>query len=516
VKKIRDVLRYKHEHGLSNERIAGALGLAKGTVHNILERFRESGVGWPLPAQLSDSELEAALYERDGAGQEQDHLPDMAYIEKELRRPHVTLQLLFEEYQAACPDGLGRTAFYRYVKRHLAPDTSMRCIHKGGDVLFVDYSGDGLEYVERTTGQIVAVELFVCAWGASSHCYAEATHSQKAEDFVGSHVRAFEYFEAVPYRLVPDNLKSAVHKACRYDPSINELYRKMAEHYGTVVLPARVGTPKDKAVAESAVLQVQRFILARLRNRTFFSLVEIKEAIWELLEQLNRRGMKDHGNRSRKERFVELDLPLAKPLPGKRFVIAHIKEGVAVGRNYHIRYRDCHYSVPYQLAGKRVQVHQVGRMLEVYHDGQHVCRHLMAARRYSYTTVAGHMPPEHAWVHGWSKEYFIGEGGKHGPFTARAIEATMKRQQHVQQGFNAAMGILRLGKTHGSQRLEMASQRALHFGSPTYRSIKSILDQRLDEQSLQSSTTSTETTAVSHDNIRGAAYYTDTSVLERH
>ena len=242
VKRIRDVLRYKNEHGLSNERIAGALGVAKGTVHNILERFGNSKLSWPLPGELRDSELEALLYEREGAGQEQPQLPDMAYIEKELRRPHVTLQLLFEEYQAACPEGLGRTAFYRHVKGHLAPDTSMRCIHKGGDVLFVDYSGDGLEYVERGTGETVAVELFVCAWGASSHCYAEATHTQKVEEFVGSHVRAFEYFEAVPCSLVPDNLKSAVQKACRYDPTINELYRKMAEHYATVVLPARVAT----------------------------------------------------------------------------------------------------------------------------------------------------------------------------------------------------------------------------------------------------------------------------------
>ena len=225
--------------------------------------------------------------------------------------------------------------------------------------------------------------------------------------------------------------------------------------------------------------------------------------------------MKDHGNRSRRQRFEELDLPLAKPLPDKRFVIAHIKEGVSVGRNYHIRYRDCHYSVPYQLVGKRVEVHQVGPMLEIYHDGQHVCRHLMGARKQSYTTIEAHMPPEHAWVRGWSKEYFIKEGAKYGSFTARAVEATMKRQQHVQQGFNAARGILRLGTTHGSQRLEKACHRALHYGSPTYRSIKSILDQHLDEQPLQSSTTSTETVAVSHDNLRGADYYSQISLFER-
>jgi transposase len=508
-------VRYKHEHLLSNERIGAALGISKGTVHNILERFSSSGLVWPLPEGLRDTQLEAALYERGPGPEPGVALPDMEYIERELHRPHVTLQLLFEEYHEAHPDALGRTAFYRYVRKHLPRKPDMRGIHKGGDKLFIDYSGDGLEYVERSTGEIVSVELFVCAWGASSYCYAEATHTQNSDHFVGSHVRALEYFEAVPAALVPDNLKSGVHKASRYDPTLNELYRKMAEYYGTVVLPARVAAPKDKATVESSVLHVQRFILARLRNRTFFSLAEINEAIRELLELLNTRGMKDYGNRSRRERFRELDQPYAKPLPKRRFTIGRIKEGVLVGRNYHIRYRDRYYSVPYPLVGQRVDVHQVGPMLELYHDNHHVCRHLIHPRKFAYTTVQGHMPPEHTFVRGWSKEYFIKEGAKVGAATARAVEATMKRQQHVQQGFNAALGILRLAKIHTPQRLEKACERALYFSSPTYRCIKSILQQHLDEQPLQAVTTTEQLPVQSHDNLRGADYYTQTTLLER-
>lgn len=507
VKKIRDVLRYKHENGLSNERIAGALRMSKGSVHNILGRFKASELVWPLDEQLSDSELESALFDQRGGRLAEVALPRMEYIERELHRPHVTLQLLFEEYREEHPDGLGRTAFYDHVRRHLSRKPDMKGIHKGGDKLFVDYSGKGLEYVDRATGLLVAVQLFVCAWGASSYAYAEATHSQDNDDFVGSHVRALEYFQAVPAALVPDNLKSGVQKPDRYDPTVNALYRRMAEHYGTVVLPTRVATPKDKAVVESNVLHVQRFILARLRNRTFFSLAEINEAICELLEQFNARGMKDYGNQSRRERFEQLDRPYAKPMPPQRFCIGRIKENVLVARNYHVLYRERYYSVPYQLVGKRVDVHEVGPILELYHDHQHVCRHQVNPRKHSYTTLKAHMPPEHAFVRGWSKSYFIEEAQKIGAATAQVVEATMKRQQHVQQGFSAARGILRLAKTHSPQRLEKACERALHFHSPTYRSIKSILDQHLEQLPLQLHLLPTAAPAISHDNIRGAEYY---------
>lgn len=513
VRKIRDVLRYRYQHSLSNERIAGALGISKGTVHNILERFVSSGLRWPLPQDLSDSGLEVALYgqrrpEQGDAGAAPK--PDVPHLEEELSKPHVTLQLLYEEYRGAHPEGLGRSAFYEYFERHRSRKPDMKMVHKGGDLLFVDYSGDGLEYVQRETGVLVPVTLFVCAWGASSFCYAEATETQRVLEFVSSQVRAFDYFGCVCHGLVPDNLKSAVQNASRYDPTFNPLYRQMAEHYGTVILPARVVRPKDKAVVESAVLQVQRFILARLRNRTFFNLDEINQAIAELLEQLNDRPMKDHGGQTRRQRFERDDKPYAQPLPSGRFAVTHLAPGLLVARNYHIRYQDHYYSVPHHLVGRRVDVYQVGMVLEIYHDNQHVCRHPVQTRKYGYTTHPQHMPPEHAFVRGWSKEYFIGEGAKVGAATAEALKQTMQRQQHVQQGFNAAMGILRLAKAYGSQRVEKACERALHFGTPAYRSIKSILDQNLEQQPL-SDPSGPASQPVAHDNIRGSTYYGSTA-----
>lgn len=266
VRRTREVLRYKFENEMSLERISKALGIGKGSVYNTISRFEESGLNWPLPPDYPDSRLESVLYP---SAADRGPLPDVAYLEKELRRPHVTLQLLYEEYREGHLDGLGRTAFYEHFARYRQRKPDMKVIHKGGDKLFIDFSGDGLEYVNRNTGEIVPVEFFVCSWGASSYSYGEALETQRGDDFVPCHGHAFEYFGGVPHALVPDNLKSGVTKACRYDPELNPLYGEMARHYGTVVLPARVRKPKDKAVVESNVLHTQRFILARLRNRTF-------------------------------------------------------------------------------------------------------------------------------------------------------------------------------------------------------------------------------------------------------
>lgn len=508
MRRIREVLCYKMEYKLSNNRIAGALGISKGAVHSILTRFKSSGLSWPLPDELSDTSLEASLYCTENPRPGLPPLPEIDYLENELRHPHVTLQLLFEEYKEAHPDGIGRTRFYEYFSKYRSQKPDMKIIHKGGDLLFIDYSGDGLEYVDRTTGEIVPTELFVCSWGASSYSYAESTLSQKTEDFVQSHDRAFQYFKAVPHALVPDNLKSGVKKACRYDPELNPLYSSLAKHYHTAIIPARVAAPKDKAVVESNVGHIQRFILARLRNRCFYSLQEINEAIQEILEFYNNRPMKDYGNQSRKERFEKLDRPYSKAIPKEHFKITKIKTGVRVAPNYHICYDGYFYSVPYNLVRQRVDVYQSGTILEIYHDNRHICRHLVNRNRYKrYTTKTEHMPPEHQFVRGWSKKYFIFEAGKIGPATAEAIKIIMTRQEHVQQGFNAALGVLRFAKAYSEKRLENACKRAVHFKNASYRSIKSILEQNLDSQALEYAEENNNTPAVMHKNIRGSNYY---------
>ncbi len=510
MRKIRQVLEYRLSKNISAEQTALALSLSKGSVINYLERFEQSKLPWPLPDTLTDTALEQALFPPappPPPDTTTGPLPDVGYIEKELVRPHMTLQRLWEEYAEQHPDGLKRTAFYDHVARHRPPQITMKVIHKGGDKVFSDYSGDGLEYIDRPTGEIVPVDLFVCAWGASSYALPKRRRTQKTRDFALSHVRSLNYFGVAPFAFVLDNTKSGVKKPDRYDPIANPVYGEMAGHYHVAFLPARVCKPKDKAVVESAVLQAQRFILARLRNRQFFSLDEINAAIREELETLNNRPMKEYGGQSRRQRFEELDKPYAQKLPAEPFRISRIKTDVRVAPNYHIRFEDHHYSVPYHLAGKRVSVYQVGPIIEIYHDNVHLCRHQTGRPNYGYTTKPEHMPPNHAFVKGWSKEWFIAKASEIGPATADAIVQIMNAREHVQQGFNAALGVLRLAKTASPQRLESACQRATYFKSASYKTIKSILDQHLDKQVFLPLPQERNPQPLLHENIRGPEYY---------
>jgi len=511
MRQVRMILEYRFERHLSIERIGQALGVAKGTVVNTLNRFSASGMSWPLPESITNTELEDALYPKPDVADAEINatlsLPDVNWLENELRRPHVTLQRLWEEYYESHPDGLSRSAFYRYWNRHRKPDVEMKLLHRGGEKLFVDYSGDGPSYIDKLTGELIEVRLFVICWGASSYTYIEATHSECEDDFVASHVRAFDYFGVCGEALVPDNLKSGVKKPSRYEPDINRLYEDMASHYGMVVLPARVRKPQDKATVENAVLQAQRFILALLRDRQFFSLAEINEAIREELELLNSRPMKDYGNQSRKERFELLDKPYAKALPSESFKVTRIKSNARVAPNYHIRYEDHFYSVPYNLVGKHVDVYQTGNIIEIYHDNVHVFRHAMGPKNFQYTTVPEHMPPNHKFVHGgWTPDYFLSRASGMAPEVGIVIESIFKQKKHPQQAFNAAMGLLQLAKAYTPERLGNACKRALHHKSPFYKSIKSILEQGLDKQ-VELNIPEVPSIPEEHENIRGTMYY---------
>lgn len=512
MRKIRQVLEYRLTKKISAEQTALALSLSKGSIINYLDRFEQSKLPWPLPETLTDTALEDALFPPSHPLTDPTSpampLPDSRYIEKELARPHVTLQRLWEEYADQHPNGLKRTAFYDHVARHRSPRITMKMIHKGGDKVFTDYSGDGLEYIDRKTGDIILVDLFVCAWGASSYTFAEASVSQKTRDFALSHVHGLNFFGVAPFAFVLDNTKSGVKKADRYDPVANPVYGKMAEHYHVAFLPARVRKPQDKAIVESAVLQAQRFILVRLRDRQFFSLDEINAAIREELEALNNRPMKEYGGLTRRQRFEDLDKPYAQPLPADPFTISNVKIDARVGPNYHVRFDDHFYSVPYHLATLRVDIYQVGQTLEIYHDNIHVCRHQVGAPDFNYTTAVAHMPPNHAFVKGWSKEWFIVKASEVGPATAEAATQIMNNREHAQQGFNAVMGLLRLAKVYSPQRLEQACQRATYFKSATFRTIKTILEQNLDKQTFLPLPASQQT-PVMHENIRGAQYYTN-------
>jgi len=504
MRKVREILRLHYESRLSNQQIADALRISKTSVFNILGRYRESGMNWPVLEDLADAGLEARIYRRETLKKKAEILPDFEYIEEELARPHMTLELLWNEYAQNNPKGLGRSSFYRHYRKYRkGRSISMKVIHKGGDKVFVDYSGDGLRYYSRETGNWVETEFFVCSWGASSYSYAECSESQNGQDWVRSHIRALGYFRCVPNAFVPDNLKSGVTKASFYEPQINALYEKFAQHYGTVILPARVRKPKDKPVVESNILHLQRFIFGRLRNCTFFSLADLNQAVWQELVLYNDRPMQQY-KKSRKERFELLDKPYAKPLTSSPFLFTDVKYDVRVAPNYHIEFDKHYYSVPYEIARECVDVYQINNILEIYHKGQHICRHKKGAPNYRYTTKEEHMPQNHKFVKGWSPAWFIAQANKTGPALAELVGRVMENRKHPEQGFRVAMGLLGLSKKYREQRVEKAAERALHFGNLTCKAMKAILEQGLEEKSFTEKQTKR---TILHENIRGQEYY---------
>jgi transposase len=503
MREIRKILQYRLDLQVSASKTAAILQKSKGVVIETMKRFKASGLSWPLPDTLTDNDLEEKLYPKSEKRKNDIPLPDLSYIQKEMIRPHVTLQRLFEEYKGAHPEGISRSSFFRYVRKGQPVEVTMRQFHKGGQTLYSDYSGDSLSYTDKTTGEVIKTQLFVCSWGASSYSYIEARQTQNASDFASVHVNSLTYFKATPHTIVPDNLKSAVTKADRYDPVINTHFGLMCDHYGITVLPARVRKPKDKAVVESNVLHVQEFVLARLRNRQFFSLSELNTALWEELENYNNRPMKDYGGLSRRQRFETEDLPFAKPLPKQPFTITRVKDNVKVARDYHVQFDKHFYSVPYTLSGKRIQIRQNGNLVEIYHSIERVSCHQLSLKKFSFTTKMEHMPPAHRYVKGWSSGYFLEEAAKIGPSTVRAIEILLKRTEHVEHGYRTARGILSLAKTYSGERLEKSCERALQFKNVSSTAIKSILQQGIDKQPLVIKGQATETAIILHENIRG-------------
>lgn len=502
--KIKEILRMHFDCSLSNQQIADAVHRSKGAIFNCLKRFKESGLSWPLSDDISQSDLEDKMYPESGVGKKGVLMPDFEKIHHEHSRPHVTLDLLWQEHHQSCPEGLSRSSFYRHYASYCKKlPVEMKQIYKGGEKVFVDYSGKKLRYWCRDEKKWIEVEFFVGSWGASSYCYCETTAFQDEQSFALSHVRAFEYFGCSPKVLVPDNLKSGVIRASFYEPEINRLYGLFAQHYGAVILPARVRNPKDKAVVESNILHLQRFIFGRLRNSVFFSPATLNEAIWTLLDEFNRRPMQVY-KKSRLERFEELDKPYALPLPTTRFVLTQVKTEVGVAPNYHIEFDKHFYSVPYEFVRKQVDVYQTGSVLEIYHKGQHVCRHPKKPPNFHYTTSKAHMPPKHRFAKGWSADWFIAQASKIGQATAELVSKIIDSKPHPEQGFRAAMGILNLKKQYSVERIEKAAQRGLHFGNLSYKSIKNILAQELDKIGFHQDP---QRKPVLHDNIRGQDYY---------
>ena len=506
MRRIREVLRLKHELRRSHREIAGSLGIANSTVSDYLGRARAAGFSWPLPEGLDDATLEAALFPVPPPSGVRRPEPDWDRVHRELRRHKgVTLRLLWLEYREVHPAGYQYSRFcerYRLWRGHL--DVAMRQVYRAGEKAFVDYAGPTFEVVDRKTGEVRDAMVFVGVLGASNYTFVDVTRSRSLPDWTMSHVRMFEFWGGVPELVIPDNEKAAVHKASRYEPDLNPTYRELATHYGTAVLPARPHAPRDKAKVEAAVQHVERWIMAPLRNQTFFSLGEVREATRPLLAALNERPFKKTEG-SRRSWFEDLDRPALRQLPAERYEYAEWRKA-RVNIDYHIQVANALYSVPHALGRREVDVRMTAHTVEIFHKHRRVAAHLRIHGRGGYATEPSHMPAAHRAHAGWTPSRLIAWGRRNGPDTALFVERLLESRPHPEQGYRSCLGLKELLRAYGAKRLEAACRHALDIGTLSYKSVKSILstgrDQARDDQQY------TLSLPAQHAHIRGPGYYT--------
>jgi transposase len=492
-----------HSNGASAREISRTIGAARSTVQDAIKRAAAAGLSWPLPEELTDAVLEEKLFARAGVGigKRLRPEPDWAHLARELKRPGVNLQILWEEYREAYPAGYGYSRFcdlFRAFERRLSP--TMRQRHEPGEKVFVDYSGKKIGIVDPRTGEIREAEIFVGVLGASNLTFAEATWSQQLPDWISSHVRMFRFFGGAPKLIVPDNLKSGVHKASFYDPEINRSYGKMADHYGVGVLPARPYKPRDKAKVEAGVRFAQSYILGRLRNRTFFSLAEANAAIAEATERMNGAVMRRIGV-SRRQLFETIEKETLHPLPEEDFVVAEWLLA-RVGIDYHVEVHGFFYSVPYGLIREQVDVRVTQGTIEIFHKGRRVAAH---ERRYggaAHGTNPEHMPKDHRGYASWTTDRFRSWAAVTGSNTEALILAIIASRRHPQQGFRTCLGVLRHIRGLPKERVEAAAARAVAIGALSYKAIVGLIDARPRRPPA-----SEEAPLLFHENLRKPDYF---------
>jgi transposase len=502
MRQLRQMLRLD-EDGTSARDIARTLGVARSTVQDNLKRATAAGLTWPLPGELTDDALEGKLFARAGVKQGMRRRPEPSWADLvvELKKPGVTLLILWEEYRAVHPGGYGYSRFcdlFRGFERLLSP--TMRQDHVVGDKVFVDYSGKKIAIVDPLTGEIREAEIFVAVLGASNFTYAEATWTQTLPDWIGAHVRMFRSFEGVPRLIVPDNLKSGVNRASFYDPEINRSYGMMASHYGVGILPARPRRPKDKAKVENGVRFAQTCILGRLRRQTFFSLAEANAAIAEALDRINDHVMRRLGV-SRRHLFQTVEGPALASLPVEDYEFAEWRFA-RVATDYHVEFSNFFYSVPHGLIRQQVDLRATTRTIEIFHRGKRIAAH---QRRYGgrrYGTDPDHMPSSHRRYAEWTPDRFRRWAASVGPQTEGLIVAILASRPHPEQGFRTCLGVLRLFRDIERDRVEAVSARAIEIGGLTCKSIASIMANH------KAARPATEPAAVmDHANLRGPGYF---------
>jgi transposase len=505
MRKLREILRMHLGLKMSARAIARSCDLSPSTVSGYLARARVAKLSWPLPSELDEDEpLTRFLFPDERHPVLTRPEPDWARIHLELRKKHVTKQLLWEEYKAEQPNGYQYSQFCELYARWAATLTvTMRQTHRAGEKMFTDFSGDGLELTSPSTGEVWVAKLFLAVLGASSMTYVEPVLSEDLPTWVECHVHALEFFGGAAQIWVPDNLRSGVTRPDYYEPDLNPTYAELAQHYGAAVIPARVRKPRDKAKVEQGVLLAERWILAALRNRKFFSMEELRAAVKPLVEKLNDRPMRKL-KKSRRELFEQMERSALKPLPTTGYEYSRWARP-KVHTDYHVEFDGHFYSVPYQLVGKRLDLRATQTTVELFLGGRRVASHVRSTERGKHTTLTEHMPKSHQSFVEWTPVRLVEWAKKTGPATAALVEEIMRRHVHPQQGFRRCLGILHLSRHYETDRLEAACARALRMRAYTYKSVAAILRNNLDRQ--QPHEEAPEQVLPRHGNIRGPEYY---------
>lgn len=514
MRNIYALLQLHFEQRQTARAISRSLGIGRTTVQDYLGRAQEAGLdSWEKVAPLDEEELDRLLgfrklghFGMSALRKSEAVMPDWSLVHREHARPHVTLALLWQEYREVHgARAYGYTQFCEHYRRWTGKlSLVMRQAHKAGEKAFVDYT-DGLWLIDPTTGEHRRTQLFVGVLGASSYTFAEATFSQTLSEWLSSHAKMYEFFEGVPLVTVPDNLKSAVDRANLYEPTINRSYMECASHYGTIVIPARPRRPRDKAKVEAGVLVAQRWILARLRNRLFTSLAEMNAAIGECLDFLNSRSMR-HVGKSRRELYLELEVPALKALPAARYEFAEWKI-VTANIDYHVAFDHHHYSVPYQLVHQKLDVRATTAVIEIFQKGKRVTSHQRSYARGKYTTAKEHMPASHRAHAEWSPSRMISWAGVIGVNTGTLVEKILKARPHPEQGYRSALGVIRLEKKYGKERVERAAGRALELSAYSYQFLAKMLQNSMDRAAAAVEGEQQLPISLGEENIRGSGYY---------
>lgn len=505
MRKLREVLRLYLALRMSVRAIARSCTISPSTVSSYVGRARVAKLTWPLPPELDDdAALEALLFPDEHAPKPSRPEPDWARVHLELRKKHVTKQLLWEEYRSEQPNGYQYSQFCeRYARWAARTAVTMRQTHRAGEKMFIDFSGDGIDVVDPRTGEVITAKLFVAVLGASNLTYVEPVTTEDLPTWIGCHVRALEFFGGVAEVWVPDNLKSGVKSPDLYEPDLNPTYAELARHYDAAVVPARVRKPRDKAKVENGVLLAERWIIAVLRHRVFHSLDEMREAVKPLVEKLNERRMRKLG-KSRREVFEEVERGALRPLPDKPYEFASWKRA-RVNIDYHVEFDGHLYSVPYGLVHERVDIRATEGTVEVLHRGRRVASHVRSYQR-GQTTLPEHMPSSHRAHAEWTPSRLLKWAAQVGPSTEAMLDALMRRKPHPEMGFRACLGVMRLTKHYEPARVEAACERAIRMNAVSYKSVAAILRNNLDGIADEEQS-STQASLPLHENVRGARYY---------